>query len=350
MTLPPFDPEGRGVSILWAGPQGIKTVALTFDDGPVPGKTTEVLDTLAEYKVQASFFVLGEKVERHPDIIRRMVDEGHDIGNHTYSHRNLSKLSPAGVRDEVEKCQEAIQSACGVEPIYFRSPYGAANLTTFSTLSHFGLNAIFWSIDTMDWASSDESAVREAILEGLTGGSIILLHEQSSYSRTLLSTIIDDIRSRGYEFVTLSEMFGFERPLPREPLLVADASTRTEVRPPELPPTVQAVDDVPVRPPTFEDSDDRIDTGGGPADLDELEMEIALAEPSIPVTWIEEPGSEVERKKSQSWEATTESIRPARRPIRTAQNKRRLKPVSSFSGKIDSDPRSGIRRFFHLRN
>jgi len=207
MKLPEVEAIGRGVTLLWEGPADRAAVALTFDDGPIAGKTGQVLDTLRDEKVSATFFVLGENVERHPEILERMAGEGHEIGNHTYSHADLTKLSTTKVKDEIKRCQDIVFEAVGYRPRFFRPPYGAANLTTMSILSRHNLSAIFWSIDPQDWRGGSQEVIVADISSHLENGSIILLHELSPNTSQSIPGIVKAVREKGFEFVTLSEMF-----------------------------------------------------------------------------------------------------------------------------------------------
>lgn len=222
MILPNFEGIGRGVTLLWEGPKDRPTVALTFDDGPARGKTDAILDYLAAEEVPATFFVLGENAKRCPDLLERMVHEGHEIGNHTFSHPNLTKLTHSQVREEIKKTQDAVYEAAGILPRFFRPPYGAANLTTMSVLSNQNLAAVFWSIDPQDWKGGAEAQIVASVTEGLQNGAIILLHEKSPNTLQSLPGIVQAVRSRGLEFETISSMFGAPTSAP-EPKQIASA-------------------------------------------------------------------------------------------------------------------------------
>ncbi|MCA9436813.1 MAG: polysaccharide deacetylase family protein, partial [Candidatus Omnitrophica bacterium] len=209
MKLPEVESMGRGVTLLWEGPSDRQVVALTFDDGPIPGKTEPILDLLGENQVPATFFVLGENAERHPEILKRMVREGHEIGNHTVHHPDLTKLSTAKVREEIKGCQKIVEDAVGCKPRFFRPPYGAANLTTMSILSSQNLSAVFWSIDPQDWRGGSEQEIVSDIDSHLDNGAIILLHERSPNTGESIPTLIQTVREKGFRFVTMSEMFGY---------------------------------------------------------------------------------------------------------------------------------------------
>ncbi len=208
MNLPDVESIGRGVTLLWEGPRDVPSVALTFDDGPIPGKTEPILDLLRDANVPATFFVLGENAERHPEILDRMVREGHEIGNHTFAHPNLTKLSNSEVRKEIKRSQDIIYESVGYFPRFFRPPYGAANLTTMSILSSQNLTAVFWSVDPQDWKGGSEQEIVADISDHLDNGSIILLHERSPNTSQSIPKIIETVREKGFTFVTLGKMFG----------------------------------------------------------------------------------------------------------------------------------------------
>lgn len=256
MIPPPLDIEVRGTSLLWAGAPSHQTVALTFDDGPIPGKTEQLLAILQASQAPATFFLIGEKVQSHPELVRKMVAEGHEIGNHTNSHKNLSRISARDVFKEIKQCQEAIHSAAGFKPALFRAPYGAANMTTFSVLSHFGLTAVFWSVDTRDWDAKSSEQVSQRALDRLQNGDIILFHEHSRHTIGALQGIIDEVRAKGFTFQTISQMFGRTPAGPAAATLVAAPAPATAAQPEAASSTaaIASVAAAPHRPmPDFED-------------------------------------------------------------------------------------------------
>jgi peptidoglycan/xylan/chitin deacetylase (PgdA/CDA1 family) len=207
MIPPPLDLEVRGTSLLWAGSPNRQAVALTFDDGPIPGKTDEILRILAENQALATFFLIGDKALAYPELVQRILLEGHEIGNHTQNHRNLTKANPRDVLKEVRSCQDSIEKAILIKPQLFRAPYGAANMTTFSVLSHLGLTAVFWSIDTRDWAAKKPETIREAVLGSVQNGDVILFHEHSTHTIAALNGILQELQFRGFALQTISQLF-----------------------------------------------------------------------------------------------------------------------------------------------
>lgn len=177
-------------------------VALTFDDGP--NKYTEqLLDALKEYNCSATFFVLGSMVEKFPIALQRMVLEGHEIGNHTMDHRQLTKLTEKEIIKEVEDTQHAIESIVHVYPTLVRPPYGSKNETVSRILDY---NLILWDLDTRDWASKDTQKIIEVTLNNVRDKDIILMHDIYPTSVQAAIELIPLLQERGYQLVTVSEL------------------------------------------------------------------------------------------------------------------------------------------------
>ena len=183
-ALPEHRPEHQPkMSIVSASGRRTEVPAfqLTFDDGPNPKITPQVLDWLKENQFHATFFLVGENVTRYPDLVRRIIAEGHDIGNHSWSHPKLSGLSDAKVRDQLRRTEDAIVKACGRRPTLFRPPYGALKPAQKAWIEkEFGYKIVLWDIDTLDWTKKTTSAdVARRIEKGLKPGSpnIILSHD-----------------------------------------------------------------------------------------------------------------------------------------------------------------------------
>jgi peptidoglycan/xylan/chitin deacetylase (PgdA/CDA1 family) len=188
-----------------------KVVALTFDDGPNPDATPLILDVLAEKGVRATFFVLGSHAERWPDIVRRIAHEGHQLGNHGYFHRKLQFRSPFYVARDIRLGIRAIRRAGAPAPRHFRAPHGFRSPWTTSIARSYGERTVGWSLGVWD---SDRPGVDEIVrrtLEGVTPGSIVLLHDGDGYNpdgdrlqtAAALPKIIDELKKQGYEFKTL---------------------------------------------------------------------------------------------------------------------------------------------------
>ncbi|MEG0855075.1 MAG: polysaccharide deacetylase family protein [Terrisporobacter sp.] len=190
-----------------------KILALTFDDGPDEVFTPQILDILKKYNVKATFFVMGEKVQYNKKIIKREFDEGHEIGNHTYTHINVSKQSYNTILKEITNTQEAIKSVTGTQPKVFRPPYRAVSRDMCKIIKDKDMNIVLWSyVDAKDWQSPGAYSIVKSIEDGVQNGCIILLHDynkiRNSKSETVeaLEIMIPDLLKKGYKFVTVSEL------------------------------------------------------------------------------------------------------------------------------------------------
>ena len=178
-------------------------VALTFDDGPHPVYTPELLDGLKERGVCATFFVVGENIPGNEEILRRMDAEGHLIGNHTYNHVKLSDLDSARACAEVEKTNVLIQEATGKEPEFIRPPFGEWKKTMECSLE---MIPVLWDVDPLDWTTKNTALVVERVLKDTKPGDIILLHDYYQSSVDAALEIVDALMERGYKFVTVDEL------------------------------------------------------------------------------------------------------------------------------------------------
>jgi len=189
---------------LHAQAAGTKLIALTFDDGPGP-YTNRLLDGLKEKGVKASFFTLGQRAEMYPDEIKRIFMEGHQLCNHSYSHPQLTAMSVSGALNQVNTTNSILNRATGGSEAYFlRAPYGSMNSSIRSQLP---CPEIFWSVDTLDWKYRDSTYVKNKVLDSAYDGAIVLMHDIHSTTVTGLLGAIDTLKSRGYEFVTVRELF-----------------------------------------------------------------------------------------------------------------------------------------------
>ncbi len=185
-----------------------KKIALTFDDGPHPRITREIISILKENEVTATFFVIGQNADNYPDTMKLLAQSGYEIGNHTYSHKNLKKMSEKEVKEEFRRCSEALLKF-GVEPTLMRPPEGFFSDDVIKVSRGMEYDIILWSIDTRDWAHTPSSNIVKNVLENARGGDIILMHDYlSGYGGTCeaLRTIIPELKNRGFEFVTVSEL------------------------------------------------------------------------------------------------------------------------------------------------
>ena len=186
-----------------------KRVALTFDDGPHPRYTAQILEILEEYDITATFFIIGVNAEIYPESLKMIVDSGCEIGNHTYSHVRIDKMSSEDLEREILMCEEVLYSATGKRPTLFRPPEGRVPKTLLPISSKLGYNIVLWSIDTLDWSHNPSDNISYAVLNNMHGGDIILMHDYVSGKNTTcdaLRIFIPELLSQGYEFVTVSQL------------------------------------------------------------------------------------------------------------------------------------------------
>ena len=229
-----LDDHGKGTAarsarhgtqrIVWSGTD-TEAVALTFDDGPDPGLTSKVLDALARHGVQATFLVIGSQVERHPDLVRRAVDEGHELGNHTFSHHSLAVLEPDAVRTEVARTADAIERAVPGTPVrFFRPPRGILTGAGAQVAGEHGYDVLLWSCTRGPEAATTPEAVGNYLHHHLKPGTIACLHDgtgRSEMSRwpwhhglrakrevevAALPGVLDRAIGAGVRFVTVSDL------------------------------------------------------------------------------------------------------------------------------------------------
>jgi peptidoglycan/xylan/chitin deacetylase (PgdA/CDA1 family) len=186
-------------------------IAITFDDGPHPQNTPRLLDILRARNVKATFYVIGRSVDLYPQIVRRTVAEGHEIGNHTHTHRLLSKLGDSEVRSDLARCSDAVSRAAGVQMRTMRPPYGGL-LQRQREMVHaeFGYPTILWSVDPLDWKRPGPSVVTSRILSGTTAGGIVLAHDLHSQTVDAMPATLDGLLRRGFKFVTVSQLLAMK--------------------------------------------------------------------------------------------------------------------------------------------
>lgn len=182
-----------------------KICALTFDDGPSP-YTKQILKILDSYGIKATFFLIGKHVEKHPDIARLIAAKGHTIGNHTFSHPPLGKLSSTSIKKEIVRAEEAIFNATGVKPVWFRPPMRSINYEVFYIAQKSGLRLVLWDVDPFDWQKPGSSAIYARVIRSVKPNSVILLHDgggDRSQTISALPAIIEALQRKGYVFVPL---------------------------------------------------------------------------------------------------------------------------------------------------
>ena len=184
-------------------------VALTFDDGPHPRYTAQILEILSEYGVKATFFTVGENAELYPGLVKQALDEGHEVANHTYSHFRSEKQKSEIFREDVLSCSRTLEKITGKAPLYFRPPEGVCGDEVKSICKENGLTIVLWSIDTRDWAHTPIDVMVENVRTNVRDGSIILMHDfigKNSPTPDALRRIIPMLKELGYEMVTVSQL------------------------------------------------------------------------------------------------------------------------------------------------
>ncbi|MGC9669677.1 polysaccharide deacetylase family protein [Planosporangium sp. 12N6] len=190
------------------GDRNRPAVALTFDDGPVPRYTGLILDVLRRYEVPATFFCVGMNAAAHPDALHRMVDEGHTVGNHTWSHPFLPELTRPQLLEQLERTNEAIEKATSATPTLFRPPYGSRTPEVLEWLHPVGATMVLWDVEPVDWAMPGTETIVRRVLDTTRNGSVILLHDgggNRSQVVQALPHIIEGLRERSFRFVAADE-------------------------------------------------------------------------------------------------------------------------------------------------
>ncbi len=186
-----------------------KIIALTFDDGPHPKETLQVLDVLKKYDVKATFFIAGKHANWYSAPLLRVSKEGHEIGNHTFSHPDISKLSSSQIEDEIIKCEDTLVKLIGKKPTLFRPPFGSYNEKTLSEIAQkLGYKIILWNtVDAKDWKNPGAGKIADTIINNVKNGDIILLHDYGTNNTVeALDILIPTMQKKGFKFVTVSEL------------------------------------------------------------------------------------------------------------------------------------------------
>ncbi len=217
----PRNPDTAGLSSDFSRGAGItftrvpvsgKYIAITFDDGPHPQNTPRLLDMLRARNIKATFYVIGRNVSLYPNVVRRTVAEGHEIGNHSQTHRLLTKLGDSELRQEMKLCADAIHNAAGVRPRTMRPPYGGLlQRQRELVLQEFGYPTILWSVDPLDWKRPGPSVVTSRILSGTSAGGIVLAHDLHKQTVDAMPATLDGLLRRGFRFVTVSQLIAMQQ-------------------------------------------------------------------------------------------------------------------------------------------
>ncbi|OZM56274.1 chitooligosaccharide deacetylase [Lottiidibacillus patelloidae] len=203
-----FEREGKAV---WEVATDKKVLALTFDDGPSPTFTPKILDILKKHNVKATFFSVGSRMENSPDIVKRQVQEGHEIANHTFTHPSFHRLSTKAMKEELINAENTITKLTGKSTKYFRPPGGFYNEKIINTANGLGFTVIMWSwhMDSFDWRYPGVSYMVRRMLKNATNGDIILFHDfggDRTQTIQTLQQVLPALKERGYTFITISEL------------------------------------------------------------------------------------------------------------------------------------------------
>lgn len=190
-----------------------KIIALTFDDGPDSRSTIKVLDILELYNIPATFFVIGQNIDKHREVIYRAIKNGHQIANHSWSHIRPTSVSTSELIGEVEKTQKKLQEM-GITTKIFRPPYGLVTPQQMEALKALGYKTVIWSIDSMDWYTSNPQEIIQCVLSNVHPGAIILMHcaggpDNRNGTIEALPLIISALKKEGYQFVTIQQLINF---------------------------------------------------------------------------------------------------------------------------------------------
>jgi peptidoglycan-N-acetylglucosamine deacetylase len=190
-------------------------IAMSFDDGPSDKLTPKLLDLLAKHHIKATFFVLGENVTQYPEIVTRAAREGHEIGNHSWSHPNFAKMSDESVRSQLRRTDDAIKNAIGKSPTLCRPPYGSITPRQKRWIhDEFGYEIAMWDVDPFDWKRPGPTVVTNRIVKLTRAGSIVLSHDIHPGTIEAMPATFDELEAKGFKFVTVSELIAMETPEP----------------------------------------------------------------------------------------------------------------------------------------
>jgi len=186
---------------------GVDSVLLTFDDGPNPGTTEIILERLNQHNVKALFFCVGENIEKYPNLVKRIIADGHTIGNHSHSHENITFGNKTRIDEQIKACSDTIERVCGIKPQYFRPPHGRFDVRTNGFLKEHQLKNIMWSLLTYDY-KNDLNIVKFAVQNYITKNSIIVLHDNNKSKDIIdasINFIVEEVDKRGFKFGEASE-------------------------------------------------------------------------------------------------------------------------------------------------
>ncbi len=198
--------EKSGAPFLLRGTRETKKVAVTFDDGPTPAVTEQVLAALEKYNAKATFFMIGRRIKEFPSIAKKVLAAGHEPANHSYTHPTLGTLPKERVEQELQLTQQIMLESLGVTPRWFRPPYGSFKSSQMSIAHAQKLGVVIWSVDPRDWSRPGVDVITDRILRGTSGGDIVLCHDLHAQTGQAAERIIGGLVERGLQPVTLSEL------------------------------------------------------------------------------------------------------------------------------------------------
>ncbi len=183
-----------------------KQVAISFDAAWGNEQTETLLDTLDEYKVKTTFFLVGDWVDKYPESVKDIAERGHDVGNHSNTHPHMTQMSTADMCGEIEACNEKIKNITGNAPTLFRAPYGDYNNDVVKSVNGCDMYCVQWDVDSLDWKDPTPEQITQRILDNIQNGSIVLMHNGATNTPEALPKVIEGIRDAGYEIVPISEI------------------------------------------------------------------------------------------------------------------------------------------------
>ncbi|MGR7997327.1 polysaccharide deacetylase family protein [Xanthobacter sp. ZOL 2024] len=202
-------------------------IAITFDDGPNPETTPKLMKILAARGVKATFFVVGTRASENPELLRQMAAAGHEIGNHSWNHPQLPKVSEAEADRQIQMTSDAIRAATGAAPVYLRPPYGAMSQGLRRHIENkFGLAMVYWSADSLDWKNRDAQAIYDKVMAQTRPGGIILMHDIHATTVAAVPRVLDALQAKGYHFVTVSQLIAMNKPMPERVAQLASGAPK----------------------------------------------------------------------------------------------------------------------------
>ncbi len=210
-NMPSVPPAGARLSYSSIQTDQMVT-AMTFDDGPHPSNTPRLLKILRDRNIKGTFFLVGKNAKAYPALVRQIIAEGHEIGNHTWTHGSLTSMSDDQIRKELKMSADAVYEAAGYRPQTIRPPYGAVNARVKDLIfTEFGYPTIMWSVDPQDWRRPGVSVVTSRLVNGVRPGSILLVHDIHAPTIDAMPGTLDQILAKGYRFVTVSQLMNIEK-------------------------------------------------------------------------------------------------------------------------------------------